>query len=480
MPFGGFALDSVFPDFHHFPHAFDHPRPLFGTHQVVPPATARPPIRRRRRRPCTRDDDDLAALVHGTMAHAEPSLFVPLSDDDDDDLVEIVSARPSRASTASNAATHAPTPLALPQPARPSTTTSGRTRRRHAEPHPPPPPQVSRQDDTVIDLTEEPDSPVQVRPPQRSNNSTTSQAPADAVRLPPMRLHRHPRRTNSQRLTPPRLSRSESIMLGSEPSFIDLTGDDDNTNNSRSNNNTNTSTNESPRRSHRNHQPPIIFHPDGPGGNSHDHLVDFEFLNRRHAFGYSIAATFARGFGRSFADIFSSDMLNGASASNLAANVFPRAQRVPPRQPTPPRAKQPLPPAKPGFTRETVAAAEDGEDRSPATAAADGHVVVCPSCDEELAYDPTEGVVQTATGAKKRKRAPGDHHFWAVKTCGHVYCSDCFENRRPTKTTAHDGVAFRDASGKLSRHIPANELRCAVEGCGSKVANKTEWVGIFL
>lgn len=59
-----------------------------------------------------------------------------------------------------------------------------------------------------------------------------------------------------------------------------------------------------------------------------------------------------------------------------------------------------------------------------------------------------------------------------------VYCAECFENRRPTKA-APGGVGFRAPAGKLPNQVP-HDLRCAVEDCESKVANKTEWVGIFL
>lgn len=73
----------------------------------------------------------------------------------------------------------------------------------------------------------------------------------------------------------------------------------------------------------------------------------------------------------------------------------------PPPPPAPPPTGQKLvvPPAREGFTRDT------GEDV----------VVVCPACGGELEYVPGgEG--------KKRKREKGEHHFWAVKACGHVRC----------------------------------------------------------
>lgn len=67
---------------------------------------------------------------------------------------------------------------------------------------------------------------------------------------------------------------------------------------------------------------------------------------------------------------------------------------------------EPPKPARPGFTRDT------GEDV----------IAICPSCDQELAYDPDEDGDASATPAKKTrsKKATAEHHFWAVKACGHV------------------------------------------------------------
>lgn len=377
MPGRGFPLDAVTSDYH------------FYSRPYIPQPRPRSPVRRRPRRAHGGTRDELVLLLHQIMTTPEHSGFEPLSDDDDD-LVEIVSARPSRPASAA--------PLVLPRPGgQPSAT--GATRRR-------PPPQ-----EAVIDLTDEPDSPIEVRPPTLAN--TAGEAPA--AQLPPIRTYRHPRRTNSQRLTPPRLSRSESIMLASEPSFIDLTGDDDTGGTNHTNNN------EPPRRSNRNHPRPIIPpHPDSTGGN--DHLVGFEFLNPRHAIRYGFASSFARGFGRTLADILSADFLTSQPPSlplptGLPARLYAQRQPQPQQQPpSPPQVMAPLPPARPGFTRDTVL--EPGED-------ADERVVVCPICNEELAYDPAEGpaIQTTATGAKKRKRAIGDHHFWAVKQCGHVSLS---------------------------------------------------------
>ncbi|KAI2621043.1 hypothetical protein GGS21DRAFT_536217 [Xylaria nigripes] len=147
---------------------------------------------------------------------------------------------------------------------------------------------------------------------------------------------------------------------------------------------------------------------------------------------------------------------------DYAAHPFPPMQvpavpgegRGPPKPPhIPPK------PARPGFTRDT------GEDV----------VAICPSCDQELAYDPEGDDDASATPTRKprSKKATAEHHFWAVKACGHVYCKRCFDNRRPTvRGTTH--VSFRpDREG-------SKKLFCAVEDCDSDVSAKSAWVGIFM
>jgi hypothetical protein len=81
-------------------------------------------------------------------------------------------------------------------------------------------------------------------------------------------------------------------------------------------------------------------------------------------------------------------------AAAASAAVPPKPVHVPPK------------PARPGFTRDT------GEDV----------VAICPSCDQELAYDPEgDGDAIAAPARKPRsKKAQAEHHFWAVKACGHV------------------------------------------------------------
>lgn len=211
-------------------------------------------------------------------------------------------------------------------------------------------------------------------------------------------------------------------MLASQTSFIDLTGDDDNNNTSSNNDFAPPTLHGTNRRSNRNSQRPVL--PPQDRFDEHDHLVDLELMSsHRHL---SLASTFARGLGRTLADFLGAEMLNSQFAS--AARPPPHRRPGPGYNPhrhhhhhqhhqPPPSPRQemaPVPPARQGFTRDTCAEPKDDEER----------VVVCPACNEELAYDPSGGAVAVAPGgAKKRKRAAGDHHFWAIKKCGHVSSS---------------------------------------------------------
>lgn len=82
---------------------------------------------------------------------------------------------------------------------------------------------------------------------------------------------------------------------------------------------------------------------------------------------------------------------------NYAGNGFGReAPRDKPVHIAPPDARH-------GFTRAT------GEDTD----------VICPSCESELLYDPDDKDEPPAKKARTRKDRE-EHHFWAVKNCGHV------------------------------------------------------------
>lgn len=78
----------------------------------------------------------------------------------------------------------------------------------------------------------------------------------------------------------------------------------------------------------------------------------------------------------------------------------------PPPAPGPQKPPHLAPPkAREGFTR-------DIKEDEP---------VICPSCDEELAFNPDEENESGPPTKKPRtKRDKAEHHFWAVKECGHV------------------------------------------------------------
>ncbi|KAL7788397.1 hypothetical protein V8C37DRAFT_418399 [Trichoderma ceciliae] len=298
-------------------------------------------------------------------------------------------------------------------------------------------------DPAFIDLTEEPDSPVGRRRTQ------PTQAPQQPLQPQPHNLAgRNPRRTNSQRISPPQLSRSDSTLIGPQPSFIDLTADSPE-DEQRSNRDhwraSRSHSRQHHRRHHRGHEH-LAQH-------THDHLVSLDLISHHQQ---ALASEFARGFGRTLAGFLNGGIVRGSFGPDLQT-MFPRAE------PSPKPPMEPIPPARAGFTRDTCADSQSEQ------------VVICPACNEELAYDPAE---PPATPSKKRKRTSGEHHFWALRKCGHVYCAECFENRRPTKTSP-DGVGFTLMPGSKSTAGPS-DIRCAVEGCDTKVAAKTEWVGIFL
>ncbi|KAL1892828.1 hypothetical protein Cpir12675_004362 [Ceratocystis pirilliformis] len=75
----------------------------------------------------------------------------------------------------------------------------------------------------------------------------------------------------------------------------------------------------------------------------------------------------------------------------------------PPSPPPPPPLPLELEETREGFTRST------GEDIE----------MVCPSCDNALEFDPL-GDRGENTSKKRTKRDQAEHYFWAVKACGHV------------------------------------------------------------
>jgi len=116
-------------------------------------------------------------------------------------------------------------------------------------------------------------------------------------------------------------------------------------------------------------------------------------------------------------------------------------------------------PAKFGFTR------APGED----------DVIICPSCEQELiAKKDQDPPAAPKAGAKpKNKKDREEHPFWVVKKCGHVYCNDCFLNRKLTAKQLERLKATRKFSGDIKAP------QCVVEDCDADVGDKKLWVGIF-
>ncbi|KAK7697105.1 hypothetical protein SLS64_013898 [Diaporthe eres] len=144
------------------------------------------------------------------------------------------------------------------------------------------------------------------------------------------------------------------------------------------------------------------------------------------------------------------------------------------RQPTPKPDFQAPPPSRPGFTRDTR---PDGGDAS----ADEELVVVCPSCDNELKYSPDDEDDSPRPAKKPRgKKSQEEHHFWAVKNCGHVYCKNCYDNRKKHskgKDSAAAKTGFRFQPSETSKSI---KIFCAVDDCESEVSPNAAWVGIFM
>ncbi|KAI5460888.1 hypothetical protein BGZ63DRAFT_358472 [Mariannaea sp. PMI_226] len=298
----------------------------------------------------------------------------------------------------------------------------------------------------IIDLTTEPDSPVQERRsiPNRHHHHHHHQHHQQHSQSSNA-SSRNPRRTNSQRISPPRLSRSDSTFFASSTGVIDLTADSPEQ--TRPSDSTRSRTGATASASARQ--------------NRDDELIELEFISSVPVSQETAGAVpqLAYGLTRRFAGLIGAGFLGFPQPQlDISRTAFARVAT-----PRPPMEQ--VPAAREGFTRNTCA---DPNDESES-------IVVCPACNEELAYDPTPAAPTTPTGSKKRKRAPGEHHFWALKKCGHVYCADCFEHRRPKKTSSR-GTGFRSPGGTDS----PSELRCAVDGCDTRVGPKGEWVGIFL
>ncbi|KAL2166166.1 hypothetical protein VTG60DRAFT_3172 [Thermothelomyces hinnuleus] len=310
-----------------------------------------------------------------------------------------------------------------------------------------------RRQPEVIDLTGEPDSPELPRAVVPPRGARASNAPAAG---------RNPRRHASLNQRTPSLSRTDSSILGNQTNVIDLTLDDSPAppplpqQLPRRNNPDNSPHH---RHHHHNHQHRHRHSAraqasdlDNPGGFGARFAGIFRNLDIIHRFGFGrqpeVEVQFIGGRGLNM------DNPLGANIPNLDYRVSgshsgstPKPDHVPP------------PPAREGFTRDTG----NPDD-----------VIICPSCEQELKYDPDAGNESGVRPAKKprTRKDQEEHHFWALKDCGHVYCKDCYENRR---------VGSKNSSVRFRRD-PENSRKnlCAVEGCTSEANNKSSWVGLFV
>lgn len=279
------------------------------------------------------------------------------------------------------------TGLHLPRQPRPPSPRPPRTRR----------PERSMQtqtDASVIDLTAEPDSPVRERRSAASSSSSN-------------RAPRNPRRTSSQRISPPQLARSDSTLFTPSTGVIDLTADSpEESRPSDSTRGRASRPHHHPHHHHHHHRPPNRNPQFSRDPRNPDELIDFQFLSGTPVQG---GPSFTIGLTRRFANIFDGGIT--FNHMNLPPHLdITRTAFIPARAPSPKPPLEPAPPTRDGFTRDTCADPEKAEE----------NVVICPACEEELAYDPTDTAPAHSTPSKKRKRAAGEHHFWALKKCGHV------------------------------------------------------------
>lgn len=135
--------------------------------------------------------------------------------------------------------------------------------------------------------------------------------------------------------------------------------------------------------------------------------------------------------------------------------------------------QEPLRPPKPSHV--PPPAVPEGFTRSPV----EDHVVICPSCEEELIAHKVDGniVPPTANGKKPKTAKPKDtaeHPFWVIKECGHVYCNNCFQNRTAKASTPP--TTFGTKTGTSNRPTKT----CAVDDCDAEVSASSKWVGVYL
>ena len=276
---------------------------------------------------------------------------------------------------------------------------------------------------TVIDLTEEPDSPD--GPLNATGHTRNRVRPPPPPNIPltlPSTTHRNPRRQLSLNHRTPSLTRSDGSLLGNragpQTNVIDLTMDEDSSPPPR-----NTRQGANAPRANPPRQRPTFTPPDI----THESQHDFGIISLFHRAGtgglagIDIISRIGSGFGAA-GGLFRRQVIDEASQTfhlphhatphfhapdplagnlpnfNYRANGYNGGGSVKPVHQAPEKARD-------GFSRST------GEDQT----------FVCPSCEKELAYDPdeeTRGAPATKKARTKKDRE--EHYFWAVKECGHV------------------------------------------------------------
>jgi hypothetical protein len=233
----------------------------------------------------------------------------------------------------------------------------------------------------VIDLTNEPDSPIQPQPSRHTHRTS--------------RRHvSHPRRsqTTSQRTNP--------TFLPLPATVIDLTEDSPDANPSSAPGN----------------RSPELFIVEAlsapPNAGSRPQSVSLPRIEPPpiNTFGTFFETVIGAIRGRNHHRVDENfDLLRHSPIFNPLGNAPPRFdyrngafdQRL--QSPKPPQ--EPQLPTREGFTRDTGTEV----------------VIVCPACNEELAYDPDQQMEDSGSSKKPRsKKDKGEHHFWALKACGHV------------------------------------------------------------
>lgn len=273
----------------------------------------------------------------------------------------------------------------------------------------------------VIDLTEEPDSPVaQNHRPLRVNRLPHNHNHNQQDNPPPPNRHqgRNPRRQMAQNGRTPSFARSDGSILGNPPAVIDLTSDGpddgrgdendfafdlDGFDNIPANLRLPVPVPDPPR----DRRSVDILHNLGGlgrgflglGGNIQRYLPGFVAQRIAHPHDADVQIIGA----------MNPDPLAGNPPEfNYQANGFGGFGG---RQPTPKPDFEAPQPARPGFTRNTGIDEETNEEM----------VAVCASCDNELKYsaDGDDGGSRPTKKARTKKDRE-EHNFWAVKACGHV------------------------------------------------------------